>query len=106
MQGYLLQFFFTQDQRYGHQMLADWLLNEIRSLGLSGATLAVAEQGFGGHGPLHSAHFFELGDQPQQIYVAASCAEGDLLLQHLMQTGVKLFYVKSAIEFGQLGVQP
>ncbi len=86
-------------------MLAEWLLDTIRSLGLSGATLTAAEQGFGSHGSLHSAHFFELGDQPQQISVAASCADGDRLLQHLTQAGVKLFYVKSAVEYGQLGAQ-
>jgi PII-like signaling protein len=56
--GWLQNHLFTQqDRRHGLTPIAEWLLLKAKSLGLHGATLVGAGEGFGHDGKLHSAHF-------------------------------------------------
>lgn len=103
MQGYQLTFFTLQDRHHGGFPLGEWLLQEARRLGLSGATLITAAQGFGHNGKMHSAHFFELADQPVMVMMALSTADIERLFQRLRDEEVDVFYVKAPIEFGMTG---
>jgi PII-like signaling protein len=103
MQGYQITFFTQQDRRHKGKPLADWLVHLAQELGLSGATLISGNEGFGHHGRLHSAHFFELADQPQEVVLAATAEETERLFERLKAEGVQLFYVKTPVEFGVLG---
>ncbi len=103
MQGFQLTFFTQQDRRHGHQPLAEWLLEEARRLGIAGATLSSAAEGFGHGGKLHSAHFFELAEQPVQVMMAVEPADVDKLFARLKEEGIDVFYVKTPIEFGTTG---
>ncbi len=103
MQGYQLSFFTQQDRSHKGQPLAHWLVEEARRLGIGGATLIPASEGFGHHRRLHSAHFFELADQPLEVVMAVTAEEADRLLEHLRAEGVQVFYVKAPVEFGMLG---
>ena len=58
MIGYQLTFFTQQDRKHDHMPLGEWLVQEARKLGIGGATLIVATEGFGHDRKLHSAHFF------------------------------------------------
>ncbi|MDE2342697.1 MAG: DUF190 domain-containing protein [Betaproteobacteria bacterium] len=103
MKGYQITFFTQQDQQHQHMPVAEWLMRTARELGLHGATRLAASEGFGRHGRLHSAHFFELGDQPQEVLLALTEEEAGRLFARLKEEGVHLFYVKTAVEFGVLG---
>ena len=103
MKGFQLTFFTRQDRRQGHTPMAEWLLLEARKLGLSGGTLMGAGEGFGHDGKLHSAHFFELADQPIEVTIAASQADAERLFDRLREEKVNVFYVKAPIEFGMTG---
>lgn len=103
MKGYQITFLTHQDHRHHHKPMAEWLLLAARELGLRGATVVSASEGFGQHRRIHSAHFFELADQPQEVVMAVSEEESQRLFAYLKQEGVHLFYVKSAVEFGVLG---
>lgn len=103
MQGYQITFFTQQDHRHKGKPLADWLVHLAQELGLRGATLITGGEGFGQHGRLHSARFFELADQPQEVVMAATADETDRLFDRLKTEGVHLFYVKTPVEFGVLG---
>lgn len=100
MHGYQLTFFTQQDRRHRHLALAQWLLEEARALGISGATLIPATEGFGHGGKIRSAHFFELADQPLEVTMAVSAADAERLFARLKEEGVNIFYVKTPIEFG------
>ena len=100
MQGFQITLFTQQDRRHGHTPMAEWLLLEARKLGLSGGTLIGAGEGFGHDGKLHSAHFFELADQPIEVTFAASGSDADRLFQSLRDEKIDVFYVKTPIEFG------
>ena len=103
MNGYQITFFTQQDHRHKGKPVGDWLVQLARQLGLRGATLMAAGEGFGHHGRIHSAHFFELADQPQEVVMALSVEEAERLFARLEAEGVHLFYVKVAVEFGTLG---
>lgn len=103
MKGYQITFFTVQDHHHQHKPMAEWLLQTAHDLGLSGATIMAASEGYGHHRRLHSAHFFELADQPQDVVMAATEEECERLFEFLRKEGVRLFYVKSEVEFGTLG---
>ena len=47
MQGFQLTFFTQQDRNHKGRPLAKWLLEEARDIGIGGATLIPATEGFG-----------------------------------------------------------
>lgn len=103
MHGYQLTFFTQQDRKHGHLSLGDWLVQEAHKLGVGGATLLAASEGFGHDHRLHSARFFELADQPIEVTMALSAADAERLFQRLLEEKINVFYVKTPIEFGMTG---
>ena len=103
MIGYQLTFFTQQDRKHDHMPLGEWLLQEARKLGIGGATLIVATEGFGHDRKLHSAHFFELIDQPVEVTMAVNEQDAERIFAYLKQEGINVFYVKTPIEFGMTG---
>jgi PII-like signaling protein len=100
MLGYQLTFFTQQDRSHKGRPLAKWLLEEIRNVGIGGATLIPAAEGFGRDRKLRSAHFFELADQPLELTMAVSDTEAKRLFVRLKEEGINIFFVKTPIEFG------
>ena len=72
MQGYQLTFFIAQDRRVGHQAMGEWLLAFCKNHGALGGSLVGAAEGFDHAGRFHSAHFFELADQPLAVTVSVT----------------------------------
>ena len=105
MKGFQITFFTQQDHRHHHKPLAEWLLFTARELGVRGATIFSGSEGFGHHRRIHSAHFFELADQPQEVVMAVSEEEAERLFDFLKKERVHLFYIKTQVEFGTLGEQ-
>ena len=103
MKGYQLTFFTQQDRKHGCLPLGEWLLQEGRKLGVAGATLFGASEGFGHSHKVHSAHFFELADQPIEVVMAVSAADAQRLLDRLHEENINIFCVKTPIEFGMTG---
>lgn len=103
MKGYQLTFFTQQDRQHNQQPLGEWLLRSAMKLGIGGATLTAATEGFGRDRKLHAAHFFELADQPVEVTMAVSEQQAECMFERLRQEGVHVFYVKTPIEFGVTG---
>lgn len=103
MKGYQVTFFTQQDRRHAHKSVAEWLMWTARELGIRGATIVSASEGFGRDRRIHSARFFELAEQPQEVVMAVSEAELGQLFERIEQEGVHVFYAKTAVEFGVLG---
>jgi PII-like signaling protein len=100
MQGFQLTFFTQQDHRHRGKSLGHWLVEEARAMGLGGATLFAASEGFGHHRRLHSAHFIELSDQPLEVVMVVTAEEADRLFAKLKSERIRLFYFKTPVEFG------
>ena len=103
MHGYQLTFFTQQDRNHHGLSLAQWLLEEARNIGISGATLIPAAEGFGHDRKIRSTHFFELADQPLEVTMAVSEADAERLFARLKEEKINIFYVKTPIEFGMTG---
>ena len=103
MKGYQITFFTQEDRRHDGKPLGDWLVKLARDMGLRGATLIPASEGFGHRGRVHSAHFFELSDRPLEVVMAVTGAEADALFERLRAEGVEVFYVRTEVEFGTTG---
>lgn len=103
MKGFQLEFFMEQNKRHGHHALYDWLLETARSHGIGGCTVFMGALGYGHHRRIHSAHFFELADQPVQVTMVVTEEEADRLFALLKEEKVHMVYVKLPVEFGTLG---
>ena len=103
MRGYQLSFFTQQNRLHGVLTITEWLIQEARSLGISGVTVTAAQSGYGRDGKLHSAHFFDLAEQPMEVTMAATTEKADLLFAKIAEEKLKIFYVKTPIEFGITG---
>lgn len=104
MKGYQITFFTVQDHRHRGKPVGEWLLHLAQEMKLGGATLLTGGEGFGHKGRIHSAHFFELADQPLEVVMAVSDEEAARLFERLKAENVRLFYVKTEVEFGTTGV--
>jgi PII-like signaling protein len=105
MKGYLMSFLAEQNRRIEHVQAMEWLLQLAKELGVSGCTTFSGVESFGADGRRHSARFFDLADQPMEIVMAVTEEQADLLLKRIDATDTKVFYTKTAVEYGHLGKQ-
>jgi PII-like signaling protein len=101
--GYQVTFFTQQDHRHHGKSLAHWLLEEARAMGIGGATLLAASEGFGHHRRLHTVHLIDLSEQPLEVVMALTAEEADRLFAKLKAEKIKVFYSKTPVEFGMTG---
>lgn len=105
MKGYQITLMTEQNRRIEHRPATEWLLSLAKELGISGATVFSAVESIGGDGRRHSAKFFELADQPVEVVMAVTEAQAQRLFSRLDALDTRLFYIKTAVEFGELGAQ-
>jgi len=103
MNGFQIKFYTQQNRKHHGKPVCEWLIELAKEMHLLRATLRTATEGVGPSGRIHSAHFFELADQPVEVEVIVTAEEAEQLLKRLGTEGVKLFYVKTAVEFGTVG---
>ena len=103
MKGYQVTFCTGEGRHHGRKPMAHWLMETIKSLGVMGATMTVGVEGVGRDGKLHSAHFFELADQPIEVMVAVTADQCVQLFATLEREQANVFYVKMPVEFGVVG---
>lgn len=100
MNGYLLTFYTQQDRSIHGQPIGQWLVEQAKAVGIHGATLVAASEGFGHDKKLHSVHFFELTDQPIEVSMAISGIDAMKIFTALKHNQVNVFYTMMPIEYG------
>jgi PII-like signaling protein len=103
VKGYQLSFLTEQSRRIEHLPVKDWLMQLAKELGISGCTVFSGAESFGADGRRHSAGFFELADQPIEVVMAVTETQADQLFSRLDAVGTRLFYIKTPIEYGEVG---
>jgi len=104
MTGTYLRFYMHENVRHRHQLLYEWLLQHARTIGVHGGSAFRAIEGFGRHGVLHSAHFFELANEMTiEVEFILTDEMADRLLESLRQENVSLVYARTQAEFGIIG---
>jgi len=103
MKGVCLKFYTYEFQKHHGILLYEWLLEFAKKNGIHGGSAFRALAGFGRHGVMHEAHFFELApDVPVEVKFIISEQEIDRLLELLKKEKIDLFYSKTEIEYGSL----
>jgi len=102
MQGYKLSFFTQQDRHVHGQSIAQWIIEAAQNIGVRGATMFAASEGFGHDHKLHSVHFFELSDQPLEVTLAVTPEEAESIFKLLKNNEIDVFYTLTPIEFGMV----
>ena len=74
--------------------LAEWLLQQAKAVGIKGATVAVAQGGYGRNGKYYSAHFFEMGEQPVEVTMAVNPLQAELLFAKINAEQLGIFIYK------------
>jgi PII-like signaling protein len=105
MKGYQVSFITEVNRRIEGKQATDWLMDLAKQLGISGVTTFSGAESFGSDGRRHSARFFELTDQPVEIMMAVTDAESTRLLEKVNAAETRLFYIRTPIEYGELGSQ-
>ena len=103
MNGSQLTIYASQNHRVGHTAVVEWLLDQIKQCGITGATVVEASEGIDTHGKYHAARFVELADQPVAVTAVAEDDHIDALLARLREAEVRLFYTRFSIEYGVFG---
>jgi uncharacterized protein len=104
MKGTYLRFYMHENVRHHHQLLYEWLLQHAKRMGVHGGSAFRAIEGFGRHGVLHSAHFFELaGEMTVEVEFILTDEMADRLLESLRQENVSVVYARTPAEFGIIG---
>ncbi|MGA3158394.1 MAG: DUF190 domain-containing protein [Steroidobacteraceae bacterium] len=103
MNGFQLTLFTLRNRMHAGKPIGQWLLEEAQRLGIRGASLISVSEGYGQHAQVHSARFFELGDQPIEVTMALSSDELARFMARLAEEQIKVFYTKTPIEFGTTG---
>lgn len=103
MNGYYLRFYVHENRKHHSLLVYEWLLEHAKKLGLHGGSAFRAIAGYGRHGVLHEAHFFELaGDLTVEVEFIVTEEEANRFLDLIRTEKIRLFYVKLPVEFGVL----
>ena len=103
MKGQFLRFYTHENRRVGGVLLYEWLLGEAKKLGIHGGTAFKAMAGFGRHGVMHEAKFFELaGDLTVEVEFMVTDEEAEQLLRVASDAKIRMFYARVPAEFGIL----
>src|SRR5579863_2995035 len=106
MNGTYLRFYVHEKVRHRHHLLYEWLLQHAKGMGVHGGSVFRAVEGFGRHGVLHSAHFFELaGEMTMEVEFILTDEMADRLLASLAQEDLSLVYARHPAQFAVVGLQ-
>lgn len=105
MKGSQVTFYTYYGRAYQNHNVPEYLMALAAELALPGATVSSGLMGVGQHGETHSKTWLDDSDEPVQITFIASPEQEAQLLERLEQADIKIFYTRTAVEFGYSGKQ-
>ncbi|HEY8682763.1 MAG TPA: DUF190 domain-containing protein [Rhodanobacter sp.] len=101
MNGYSLRFYMHENQKHKGRLLYEWLLEAAKKQNVHGGSAFKAIAGYGRHGRMNEAHFFELaGEQTVLVEFIVSEAEAKALVKLVQDEHAPLFWARFPAEFG------
>ncbi|MFC3283440.1 DUF190 domain-containing protein [Litchfieldella rifensis] len=101
--GYEVIFMAPQSRRHKGKRATDAVVECARALGIRRMTRRLDVEGAGENGHLHSAHFFELDDQPVELMYVLEDDLAERLIDAVDQAGIPVFCLRRRVEYGHLG---
>ena len=100
MNGTCIRFYAHENRKVHGVLFHDWLLGEAKKIGIHGGSAYKAIAGFGRHGVLHEAKFFELaGDLTVVTEFIVNDDEAGRLVEIVRAAKLHAFYARFAAEF-------
>jgi len=103
MQGFELIFMAPRSHRHKRQMTLDAIVDLAKTHGIYRYTRRMDSESIGNGGHRHSAHFFELTDEPEELMFIVDGDQADELLAAVQEQNIKIFCVRRGIEFYHFG---
>lgn len=100
--GYEVIFITPQNRRHDGKLVSKHVVDIAHDLGIGRMTKRLDSEGQGTSGHLHSAHFFELADQPIEIMFVVGRETGERLIEAVRSAGIHVFCIRKQVEFGEL----
>jgi PII-like signaling protein len=94
MKAMVLRLYMHESRRFRGMLLYEWLLEQVRKLGVHGGSAFRAVAGFGRHGVLLEQNFFELaGELPVVAEFVVSDIDAERILALIRKENIDLMYV-------------
>ena len=107
MKGSFLRFYTHENRKVHGVLFYEWLLEQAKKVGVHGGTAFKAMAGFGRHGVLHEAKFFELaGDLTVEVEFIVTEEEARKLFDVIRAAKLRVFYACVPAEFGVIDPEP
>lgn len=103
MTGFELIFIAPRGRKYAGQPVLDAVADLAKSLGITGVTRRDDIKGTGAHGHTHSAHFFELTEEPQELMFVLDNDVADKLIQTVEAAEIPVFCIRRSVDYWQFG---
>lgn len=103
MKGSELIFMAPRSRRHGSRPVLDAVLQIADRLGIQPHTRRVNAEGSGSSGKLHSAHFLELADEPEELSFVLDEEAADRLAEAVRTEKLYVFLLRRQVEYEQMG---
>lgn len=100
MEGYRVVFSTIKGRKHENKYIKEWLIDKAKELKINGVTVINAQLGYGRDNKIHSLHFFELADEPEEIIMHLFQEQSDKLFEEISSSKLSIFYSKAKVEFG------
>ncbi|MCI0511558.1 uncharacterized protein DUF190 [Chromohalobacter marismortui] len=102
-QGDEVTFMAPQSRRHHGKPVIDAVAECAKGLGITRMTQRTDSEGTGANGRTHSAHFFELADQPVELAFVLEKTLADRLIEEVDRAGIDVFVLRRDVSYAQLG---
>ncbi len=103
MKGFELSFLAPRSRRHHGESVIDAVVRIARAHGVTRHTRRTNTESVGLGGQSHSAHFFELADEPEEVSFILVNGKTDELMQAVNAAGLCVFCIRREVEFFQFG---
>lgn len=103
MKGFEITFMAPRSRRRHGEPVLDAVVRIAKAHGVTRYTRRTDTESVGAGGRAHSAHFFELADEPEEVSFILVDGKTDELMRAIDAEGLSVFCIRRAIEFFQFG---
>ncbi|CAM5214220.1 PII-like signaling protein OS=Castellaniella defragrans OX=75697 GN=HNR28_000581 PE=3 SV=1 [Castellaniella defragrans] len=99
MKGYEITFMAPRSRRHHGELVLDAVLRIAKTLGINRHTRRTDTESVGENDRSHSAHFFELADEPEELTFMLEDGKSDELMHAVEAAGLQVFCIRQPVEY-------
>ncbi len=103
MKGFEITFMAPRSRRHHGAPVLDVIVRLAKEHGVARHTRRINSESVGVNGHSHSAHFFELADEPEEVSFILLNGKTEEIMQAVEREGLFVFCIRRELEFFQYG---